>query len=183
MLAVKCNVGRDQNAHADEFGVISSQSYFKPKFDQKSIEQCKQIGKALVDKKYSGPLDRYINGLTGVAIKTPAASHGEAKEKKLKYHYLKSWKLGTPENNFQRRMSRHLMRRFQYYSASSRLLWNRQRKLPKNISRMNFSGAERVENILNNTKLRMDLHENTEREIPIKTRRICIEPVLIATAQ
>lgn len=99
-LAIKCNVVRDPAAHADENSVISSQSYFKPKFDHKSLEQCKKIGKALVDKKYVGPLDRYINGLTGVAIKTPAASHGEAKEKKFKYHYLRVWKIGIPKKEF-----------------------------------------------------------------------------------
>ena len=100
-LAVKCKIIKnDTLMQHDENNVVSNGHYFVPKFDKSSIEQCRKIGKALADKKYSGPLDRYINGLTGVAIKSPPESHGEAKAKKPKYHYLRSFKVGIPRKEF-----------------------------------------------------------------------------------
>lgn len=100
-LAVKCKVIRDdKHPKADDIGVIADSHYFSGKFDRPSINACVRIGKALVDKKYTGPLDRYINGLTGVAIKSPIESHGEAKSKKAKYHYLQKWKIGVPKKEF-----------------------------------------------------------------------------------
>ena len=100
-LAIKCKTIRiDSQIHANELNIICDNHYFAPKFDPKSLEQCKKIGKSLSDKKYSGPLDRYINGITGVAIKTPTSSHGEAKAKKPKYYYFHQFKVGIPRREF-----------------------------------------------------------------------------------
>lgn len=100
VLAIKCALKHNDQIKSDETNVIAGDHYFRPKYDPKSIEQCKKIGKALIDKKYSGPLDRYINGLTGVPIKTPTETHGEAKAKKPKYYYLTNWKMGIPRKEF-----------------------------------------------------------------------------------
>jgi hypothetical protein len=100
-LTIKCKVLHvEQASPVDENNVITNDRYFIPKFDKTSIVQCRKIGATLIDKKYSGPLDRFINGITGVAIKSPPESHGEAKAKKLKYHYLRNYKIGIPLGEF-----------------------------------------------------------------------------------
>jgi hypothetical protein len=101
-LTIKCKVLRvEQSVSIDENNVIHSiGDHFIPKFDKTSIERCRKIGVTLVDKKYSGPLDRYINGMTGVPIKSPPESNGEAKVKKPKYHYLRNYKIGIPIKEF-----------------------------------------------------------------------------------
>ena len=106
-LKIACQVSNHSEAeikqiglHVDSCNVLSRGQYFRPKFVESSIEVCRKIGKTLSDKKYSGPLDRYINEITGVSIKNPAGLIPGRAKTKPKYYYLNLWKIGIPRKQF-----------------------------------------------------------------------------------
>lgn len=106
-LKISCKVLKYSDAelkqsqlHIDACNVLSRGQYFKPKFVESSIEVCKTIGNTLAEKKYAGPLDRFINAITGVAIKNPKGLVPGRAKTKPKYYYLNIWKLGIPRKQF-----------------------------------------------------------------------------------